>query len=241
MRRYFQRVVFLSVLLLFAVAIAKADESPDSKYWIIFKDKGQYKPDEKITPGSDAYNTGKSLLSEKAIKRRLKVLNEDNLIDYMDLPVDQKYVNNIKSIGIEIIAQSRWLNGVSAYLTPSQVDKIKKLDYVDHLRIVNKMVKQDMPLSGDDSYYQSLNYFEKAQLRDSTGYKLDYGKSLRQNEAINVPKLHNMGVTGRGVLVASFDDGFEWKTHEALKNLMILDEYDFINKDKNTAREKVQK
>ena len=241
MRRYFQRVVFLSVILLVAVSIAKADESPDSKYWIIFKDKGQFKPDEKITPGSDAYNTGKSLLSERAIKRRLKVLSEDNLIDYMDLPVDQQYVNNIKSMGVDIIAQSRWLNGVSAYLTQSQVDKIKKLDYVEHLRIVNKMVKQDMPLSGDDTYYHSLNYFEPGNTNDTNAHKLDYGKSLKQNEAINVPKLHDMGVTGRGVLVASFDDGFEWKTHEALKNLMVLDEYDFINKDKNTAREKVQK
>jgi hypothetical protein len=58
---------------------------------------------------------------------------------------------------------------------------------------------------------------------------------------VNVPPVHNLGITGKGVLVASFDDGFEWKTHESLKGLNVLDEFDFINGDKNTAREKNQK
>lgn len=240
MRSHIQRVTFLFVILLIFSVNVHADETPDSKYWIIFKDKGEFKPSDKISPGSKAYETGKALLTDRAINRRLKVLSEENLIDYMDLPVDQNYVSKIQGMGIELIAKSRWLNGVSAYLTQSQVDKLKKLDYVDHLQIVNKMVKQDISLR-EDSYYSSLDYFTYTEPTDTGKYKYDYGNSLKQNEAVNVPKLHNMGVTGRGVLIASFDDGFEWKTHEALKNLMIIDEYDFINKDKNTAREKVQK
>ncbi|MCB0724632.1 MAG: S8 family serine peptidase [Ignavibacteriae bacterium] len=240
MRRYIQRITVLFAILLFFSANIQADETPDAKYWIIFKDKGQYKPGEKITPGSDAYETGKSLLSDRAIKRRLKVLDENNLIDYMDLPLDQRYVSGIQSMGVEIIAKSRWLNGVSAYLTESQVNKIKKLNYVDHLQIVNKMIKQDVSMT-EETYYDGLRSVEYIEPTDTNLYKYDYGPSLKQNESVNVPKLHNMGVTGRGVLIASFDDGFEWKTHEALKNLLIIDEYDFINKDKNTAREKVQK
>ena len=240
MRRYIQRITVLFAILLFFSANIQADETPDAKYWIIFKDKGQYKPGDKITPGSDAYETGKSLLSDRAIKRRLKVLDENNLIDYMDLPLDQQYVNGIQNMGVEIIAKSRWLNGVSAYLTESQVNKIKKLNYVDHLQIVNKMIKQDVSMT-EETYYDGLRSVEYIEPTDTNLYKYDYGPSLKQNESVNVPKLHNMGVTGRGVLIASFDDGFEWKTHEALKNLLIIDEYDFINKDKNTAREKVQK
>ena len=240
MRSHIQRVTVLFAILLFFSINVNADDTPDSKYWIIFKDKGEFKPSDKIIPGSDAYKTGKALLSERAINRRLKVLSEDNLIDYMDLPLDQKYVSNIRGMGIELIAKSRWLNGVSAHLTQAQVDKIKKLGFVDHLRIVNQMVKQEIGLT-EEPYYSSLNYFEYSEPMDTGKYKYDYGNSLKQNEAVNVPKLHNMGVTGRGVLIASFDDGFEWKTHEALKNLMIIEEYDFINKDNNTAREKVQK
>ena len=244
MRRYIQRAAVLFAILLFFSVNVQADGTPDSKYWIIFKDKGQYKPTDKITPGTDAYETGKSQLSDRAIKRRLKVLSEDSLIDYMDLPLDQKYVSGIEGMGIEIIAKSKWLNGVSAYLTQDQVNKVKKLDYVDHLRIVNKMIKQDIDNTIDtyrDTYYDGLKYFEYNGLTDTGKYKYDYGPSLKQNEFINVPKLHNMGVTGRGVLIASFDDGFEWKTHEALKNLVVIEEYDFINKDGNTYREKVQK
>ena len=47
--------------------------------------------------------------------------------------------------------------------------------------------------------------------------------------------------TGKGVMIASFDDGFDWKNHEALKNLRVLNEYDFINNDQNTYFEKKQK
>jgi serine protease AprX len=227
--------LIFGILLLFTVNINAQDA--DTKYWIVFKDKGNYKPTDKITPGSEAYDVGKELLTERAIQRRLKVLSEENLIDFMDLPLEGRYVSNIEALNIEIIAMSRWLNGVSAYLSEKQVEQIKKLDYVDHLRVVNKLIKQEIE-SSDASYYESLNYFFIPQ---DDKYKYDYGPSLEQNVAVNVPKLHNMGVTGHGVLIASFDDGFEWKTHEALKNLRIIDEYDFINKDKNTARERSQK
>ena len=60
-------------------------------------------------------------------------------------------------------------------------------------------------------------------------------------EMVNVPKLHNMNITGKGVMIASFDDGFDWKNHEALRNLRIINEYDFINEDPNTYFEKKQK
>ncbi|HLT24698.1 MAG TPA: S8 family serine peptidase [Ignavibacteria bacterium] len=236
MRTPLFKLTVLSIFVLFFSVNAIAQEA-DTKYWIIFKDKGNYKPTDRITPGSEAYDVGKAILTERAIQRRLKVLSEENLIDYWDLPIEGRYVTNIEAMNIDIIAMSRWLNGVSAYLTEKQAEQIKKLDYVDHLRLVNKMLKQEIE-STYDSYYESINYFYTPQA-DSNKY--DYGPSLKQNVAVNVPKLHNMGVTGRGVLIASFDDGFEWKTHEALKNLKIIDEYDFINKDKNTAREKNQK
>ena len=59
-----------------------------------------------ISKGSIAYEKGKELLNERAIKRRLKVLPENNLIDYADLPVDGNYLNEINKTGIDIIAKS---------------------------------------------------------------------------------------------------------------------------------------
>src|SRR5690606_2768806 len=161
-------------------------QEADTKYWIIFKDKGNYKPTDRITPGSEAYDVGKAILTERAIQRRLKVLSEENLIDYWDLPIEGRYVTNIEAMNIEIIAMSRWLNGVSAYLTQKQAVQIKKLDYVDHLPLVNEMLIQEVE-STYDSYYESIKYLYTPQA-DSNKY--DYGPSLKQTVAVNVPKLH---------------------------------------------------
>ncbi|MBL8008625.1 MAG: hypothetical protein JNJ56_13975, partial [Ignavibacteria bacterium] len=78
-----------------------------------------------------------------AVKRRLKVLSEDNLIDYKDLPLNKVYSDGIKNLKIELIAESRWINGVSAYLTKSQFEKLKELEYVDNVYCVNKLYKQN--------------------------------------------------------------------------------------------------
>jgi serine protease AprX len=205
-----------------------------TKYWIVFKDKGEFKPNTVIKPGSKAYNTGLSLLTERAINRRLKVLPENKLIDYMDLPVNQKYVDDIKENEVNIIAISRWLNGVSAYLTQKQVGEILDLDYVAGLRIVDKLIKQ----STGTVYNENEIALQK---KDSIKYKYDYGRSLKQMEMVNIPLLHQMGFTGKGVMIASFDDGFDWRNHESLQDLNITMEYDFINEDSATYMQKNQK
>ncbi|HEX2788630.1 MAG TPA: S8 family serine peptidase [Ignavibacteria bacterium] len=205
-----------------------------TKYWIVFKDKGEFKPTTVIKLGSKAYNVGLSLLTERAVNRRLKVLPENKLIDYMDLPVNQKYINEIKSEKVQIIAVSRWLNGVSAYLTAEQVEEILDLDYVMGLRVVDKLIKQSVES-------QQAELETELQKKDSIKYKYDYGRSLKQMEMVNVPLLHQMGFTGKGVMIASFDDGFDWRNHESLQDLNITMEYDFINEDSATYMQKNQK
>lgn len=217
--------VFISVLSL------NAQNKADTKYWIIFKDKGIYKTNEVITPGSGAYELGKSLLTERAIQRRLKVLSEENLISYDDLPLNNEYIRSLESQGIKIIAKSRWFNGVSAYLTVDELEKVINLDYVSGLYLMGKSIKNSVqPLQIEMNEIQ-------IPMRESGKDKLDYGKSYGQLNQINVPKLHNMGITGKGVLIASFDSGFEWRDHEALRDLNVISEYDFINKDEYTFNE----
>ena len=119
-----------------------SQEIADTKYWIIFKDKGEFTSDMIIEKGSLAYEKGKELLTERAINRRLKVLSENNLIDFKDLPLNAEYVSGVKNLNIELIAQSKWLNGVSAYMTNSQLEKVKSLDFVTQIKAVNKLYKQ---------------------------------------------------------------------------------------------------
>jgi subtilisin family serine protease len=212
-----------------------SQEQPNTKYWIYFKDKGAYNSKTKITPGSEAYEKGKDLLSPKAIKRRLKVLSEDNLIDFKDLPLEELYVSGISKLNIQIIAKSRWLNGISAYLTSSQVKKIKALDFVSEVTAVRKLNRQEFITQLDLSFDEDNFSLPQA------SHKFDYGKSLNQMEAVNVPKVHDVNITGKGVTITNIDDGFEWRTHQSLRLLDVLNEHDFVNDDNNTAKEQYNK
>ncbi|MEO8446233.1 MAG: S8 family serine peptidase [bacterium] len=224
--------IFLTFIILFVtINVSISQEKGDTKYWILFKDKGEFKPDVIITPESTAYQKGKELLTDRAVKRRLKVLTQDNLISFSDLPLDNNYVTGVEKLGVDLIARSRWFNGVSAYMTKSQLEKVKALDYVSQIKVVKKLYKQaiitDNKIPSD--------------IKNVTDDKSHYGNSYKQMNTVNVPKVHDLNITGKGVMIASFDDGFDWKNHEALKNLKIADEYDFINEDKNTFAEKNQK
>jgi serine protease AprX len=240
MARNFLRIKLLFVLFLFALNISLySQDSVDTKYWIIFTDKGEFKPTDEVNPGSKAYKKGKELLTERAIERRLKVLPEDKLIDFGDLPMNNTYISQIEKLGINILAKSRWFNGVSAYMTKDQMGKVKKLDCVAYIKAVNKLYKQDIkslaPLECNERYE---NVLFRQKLEKNV---YNYGKSYDQLSLINVQRVHNIGITGKGVLVASLDDGFDWKNHEALKDLNIIEEYDFVNEDRNTADELDQK
>jgi subtilisin family serine protease len=208
-----------------------SQEKPNTKYWIYFKDKGSFTQKTKIAQGSEAYEKGKALLSERAIKRRLKVLPEENLIDFSDLPIEEKYVSGISKLNIPIIAKSRWLNGVSAYLTSSQIKKIKELDFVSEVSAVRKFNKQEF-VNPVDLPFDKENFLLPQQT-----HRLDYGNSLKQMEAVNVPKVHDINITGKGVMITNIDDGFEWRTHQALNTLTVLGERDFLNNDDKVSKE----
>jgi hypothetical protein len=241
--RLISLTLFVIILVSLSAAKIYSEDVADTKYWIYFVDKGKFKQNDKIIKNSEAYKIGKELLTERAIKRRLKVLSEENLIDFADLPVFENYIKEVENLGIELIAKSRWLNGVSAYLTKKQLEKAKKLDFVSQMQVVNKLYKQGfvcyIPIEPGNFYKNKLFVYHKRTTDTNNVY--DYGKSFNQMQQIDVPKVHNMDITGEGVLIASLDDGFDWRNHEALENLKILDEYDFINKDENTFPEKNQK
>lgn len=231
-------VLFLFTFVFFSAGILFAEgDSSLTKYWIIFTDKDGIKQKDRIEVGSDEYNLGKKNLSERAIKRRLKVLGKNNLIGFADLPLNSSYIEEISDMKIDIIAKSRWFNGVSAYLTPAQLKEIKNLDFVEKVFAVKKLYKQGY----ENTSPVFLKSWHETFYSQDSGYTYDYGKSFNQMMLVNVPVVHDLGITGSGVLVASLDDGFEWKTHESLMGLNVLSEFDFINKDKNTAREKNQK
>lgn len=198
-------------------------ETTDYRYWIIFKDKGEYKPGDILTPGSEGYNIAKSGLTEKALWRRSKVLAPDMVVNYNDIPVKQEYIDAVVKLGLTPHSVSKWFNGISIKAKKDKLDEIKKFPFVEKIEGVGylefaKVVPGSKKINEQDRYYSAKT-------------KLDYGYSYWQNEQIKVPKLHDNGVTGYGVTVGMCDDGFNWRQHEALMTRNVKDEFDWIFKD----------
>ncbi|MCH7771356.1 MAG: hypothetical protein IIA49_10135 [Bacteroidetes bacterium] len=75
--------------------------------WVFFNDKGENL--------SSYFANPNSVVSEKSLKRRAKVLAQDQLISKMDLPVNSEYIKKIVSLGFAVKQKSKWFNGVSGY------------------------------------------------------------------------------------------------------------------------------
>jgi len=216
-------LLFLSVNVSFTQTINP--DKTDYRYWIYFKDKGKYKQDDKIEIGSEEYNTAKAELSNKALWRRSKVLSEDKLVSYDDIPVYKDYIDEIKSFGLTINAVSKWFNAVSIKGKTKDLDAIKKLDFVKKIEGVHFL--EFTKLSSEKKVYNVT----VDEINPPAKTKYNYGLSYWQNEQIKVPELHNYGITGFGITVGMNDDGFNWRRHEALRDRRVKGEYDWIFKD----------
>ncbi|MEO6695082.1 MAG: hypothetical protein ABIO41_07750, partial [Ignavibacteria bacterium] len=58
------KLIYFFFIILFVTSTAYTQEIADTKYWIIFNDKGEFKPDGVIENGSIAYTKGKDLLTD---------------------------------------------------------------------------------------------------------------------------------------------------------------------------------
>ena len=159
-------------------------------------------------------------LSEKTVFRRAKNgVHAKNL--WYDLTVSLKYINQLSSLGINVINESRWLNAVSALCSKSDLITIANLSFVDQIK----------PVVG----YKSTSSFEYPDISpDSRDF--DYGNSLEQIEQINVHVLHEQGFTGDGVRILVMDTGFSL-THNSLLGINVVEEWDVIKNDQLTEDE----
>ena len=197
------------------------------KYWIIFADKGPSAPASGVlTSGSAPYEAARASLSPRALARRAKVLPADELITADDLPIYPSYVARIEKLGGRIVHEVRWMNAVSAFLDDGALAAVRQLPFVRQASPVLRLRAPKEP----DADAPSLPSAQKSS-------SLDYGPSLGQDEMVNVPILHDLGINGKGVLIGMLDTGVRWRLHEALKTRDILAEYDFVNNDSVTENQ----
>ncbi len=161
-------------------------------------------------------------ISERAMKRRAKVLPPNKLIDQFDNPISEALIDQIRSTGATIRTVSRWLNAVSVEITATQVGMVAALPFVKRIRPVGvSFFHRPMPFRT-----AAPRVLQKSQ-RSTT---IDYGPSFTQLATEHIPDLHALGINGTGVVVGMIDDGFNnHRRHVALKNIHVIAEHDFIH------------
>ncbi len=192
--------------------------------WIFFKDKGR-ELDKKI-------QIVQSSLNPRTLKRRLRHLRYTPLVDEYDVPVEEKYIQSVQSHTIRIRHRSRWLNAVSAEAYGYVLQRIADLDFVKKIDLVRSFHFREPDLTQAQS-------IEKPSLVTEP-HAFDYGPSFNQLNQINVPALHDLGYSGKGVLICMLDTGFKNFTHQALDHLDIQATWDFVNGDPNVFDEEGQ-
>ncbi len=195
--------------------------------WIYFRDKG---------PGKlQKIEELRTSLNVRSMKRRLRD-GFDALVDEYDLPVYEPYVDFIKQHVLRIRHRSRWLNAVSVEAARQSLEMIAKFRFVQKIDKV-LIYSYRNPVAEPKTEKES-EPIPKTSFAGPAVF--DYGKSLQQVNQLNVPPLHGMGYSGRGVLICMLDDGFNNLHHEALDHLDIVATRDFVNGDPHVFDEEGQ-
>ncbi|NNF08624.1 MAG: S8 family serine peptidase, partial [Candidatus Eisenbacteria bacterium] len=210
-------------------AIAEAaisSPSQETKVWIFFTDKGQTNLSDIERAKAEVVETWSD-----RVKSRRAYLGQDFGADYYDIPVNPRYRSVIESMGFRVARESRWLNAISVYLPARDAGLVANLPFVHKVQPVRARTQPINPIP------PAQGVLAAATAPDSSVIANFYGPSYPQITQIRVDELHAMGYTGAGVRVMIIDTGF-LESHPAFTTCTaVIDEYDFINDDNQTANE----
>jgi len=205
--------------------LENSNQTEELLVWVYFTDKGNETEKYLSKPTT--------VVSEKSLKRRAKVLREQKLITEMDLPVNQSYIETIIAEGFRVKQKTKWFNGVSGWATKSELMQIANVESVKRLNIVYRFRKDDFEeKSLDDSHKGMKDDFSKPDGINS----FNYGQSFTQLDQITVPDVHDLGYTGEGVTICSMDAGFDNLVHEVFNSMNIIAMWDFVDNDPDVSQ-----
>lgn len=157
-------------------------------------------------------------LSTRAIDRR----NRQSIdIDETDLPVNPNYVNQIRSLGVEVFFSTKWMNGVLVQTNTNFISSISALPFVTSIEYVAPGAIL-MGNSSGDFHSQS---------------KIDVSASATQNAMVDIDLMHDDGFKGEGMIIGVFDGGFsnlsqlEQLSHLFSNNQIVLTKDFVINQN----------
>ncbi len=202
----------------------RASASPDEsvKVWIYFRDKG-------MTSRKSLQkhlNQVRQNLDEHCLWRRRKVRPEKGLVDTLDLPLYPPYIQEVSPMLNRVRTASRWLNALSADVAISRIPSLTRIPAVQKIDLVLTFRREDRI---------SIPKKRLAQ-EERLPVPINYGPSFSQLDQINVPPLHRLGYSGKGVRVCLLDTGFR-KSHQAFQQANLIGERDFVNDDNDVAQD----
>lgn len=168
------------------------------KVWMYLADKG----DAVRTGYAAALDAAEDRLTPRA--RRRLAMRRGGLAGWEDIPVHPPYVARIGELGGQIHHLSRWNNAVSVSGSPEVIRRLAELPFVLKIEAVNRL-RRPRPVPPR----QFAPPETRARLRRTQATRFDYGPSFVQVNQVQVPVLHDLGLSGQGVLVALFDTGFD--------------------------------
>ena len=199
-------------------------DSQSDKYliWVYFTDKGNNL--------ESYYSNPQTVVSQKSLERRTKVLSESKLIDFTDIPVNENYINILIQYGFELKQKSKWFNAVSGFASESEINQIASNPFVKKIDVVGTFAKR----VDDIEFIRNEPENDNPTQPEGT-HSLNYGSSFTQLNQISVPQVHDLGFNGTGVTICVLDAGFNNLPHEVFQSMNIIAMYDFVNNDPNVA------
>ncbi|MFV1981614.1 MAG: S8 family serine peptidase, partial [Rhodothermia bacterium] len=184
------------------------------KFWISFVDKNN-------GTGKGPLAIEPDFVSERARARRIR--RGGRVRSKLDVPVSPHYLNRLRSLGIELVTVSRWLNAVSAYLTPEQSAIVSRLGFVRSVTTVARRIDPEPPTPpggpAPDRFYGQKSGKGSLQNSELASTLLDYGASLAQLQSINAVDPIENGFIGEGLLLGFLDTTTD-TLHPALQHLV---------------------
>lgn len=228
-------IIKYSVIVLIYIFCNNLVNAQDKTYRVFFKDKGPYS----FYEGSPLYQKTLDLLSDKAKTRRKKVFPENELISFQDAPLYAPYIDSIKKIGCNVLLNLRYRNYSVVRCNEEEVLLIRALQFVDSVRETTSILfpqktEREVNVNIIDPYPISDIFLNNCGA-------FDYGKSFTQINSLGATKIHELGITGEGVLLGIIDNGFRWRNNFALASSRVIADYDFINLDSISSNEPVDR
>jgi serine protease AprX len=177
-------------LLLSFIFLTGVNAIGQNRYAIHYK----YKPQEFFTLEEPSlYLTSKSI--DRRVKQRIS-------LDSLDLPVSQKYIDQVSPYVQQVLYHSNWLNASVVIADQGSIDEIKNFDFVDHIVLAAPGYVPEGRISANINAKSGLNKNAKNK-GQSIEAPFDY-----QNSLLGIQEMHEEGFRGNGITIAVFDAGF---------------------------------